>query len=161
MADYSSPQSTAQVQRAIQMTRREHYAEALEVFERHLPPLAQGDISDKRLAAAAFSFYGLCVAVVRRRYSEAVKYCNLSLKSNFLDPDHRYNLARVYLERNDRKRAVESLNAGLRIAPKNTQLNTIFDRIGRRRPPVLPFLSRDNPVNVWLGKRFRRHQPTA
>jgi hypothetical protein len=54
---------------------------------------------------------------------------------------------------------VESLNAGLRLEPNNAQLNRIFDRIGRRRPPVVPFLSRDNPLNVWLGRRFRRHTP--
>jgi tetratricopeptide (TPR) repeat protein len=140
------------VREAIQLTRQEIYEKALEAFEENLPTLTEGTIADKRVAASAFSFYGLCIAMVRRRYAEAVKYCNVSLKSNFMDPDHRANLALVYLERNERSKAVETLNAGLRLAPNNPQINKIFDRIGRRQPPVIPFLARSNALNVWLGR---------
>jgi len=149
------------VTNAINLTRDENYATAIDIFENHLSSLVGGDLSDKRAASAAFSYYGLCVAMVRRRYAEAVKYCNISLKANFLDPDHRYNLALVYLERNDRKKAVETLNAGLRVAPANTRINVVFDSIGRRNPPPLAFLPRDNPLNIWLGKlRGASKQPS-
>lgn len=146
------------VKEAIRLTRHEEFDEALPLFESHLPSLSGGTIADKRLAANAFSYYGLCVAMVRRKYSQAVDYCNVSLKANFLDPDHRYNLAMVFLERGERKKAVETLNAGLRLQPDHTQINTIFDRIGRRRRPVVPFLARGNPVNIWLGKLLRGHK---
>ncbi len=147
------------VKEAIRLTRDEKFGEALPVFESNLPRLSGGTIADKRLAAAAFSYYGLCVAVVRRKYSQAVEYCNVSLKANFMDPDHRANLAQVYLERGDRRKAVETLSAGLRLEPRNTQINRIFDRIGRRQPPVISFLSRDHPLNVWLGKRRAQTAP--
>ena len=143
------------IEHAIELARKESYEEALPIFEQHLPGLTGGDIGAKRLAARAFSYYGLCVAMVRRKYAEAVEYCNISLKANFLDPDHRYNLAMVYLERDDRRHAVEALNAGLRLAPNNTRLKRIFDLIGRRKPPVIGFLGRSNPVNIWLGKMLR------
>ncbi len=154
MTDTTSAQQ--RIARAIDLTRKEQYEEALELFDAHLPTLTSGTLEDKRVAAGALSFYGICVAKVRRKYGEAVKYCNISIRSNMFDPDHRYNLALVYLERDDRRRAVESLSAGLKLKPGHPGINRIFDIIGRRRKPVIPFLPRNNPLNVWLGRRRRK-----
>ena len=138
---------------AVQLTRDSKTSEALPIFEQFLTPLSGGTISDRRTAAAAFSFYGFCVAKVRRKYADGVKYCNISLRANPLDPDHRANLAMVYLERDDRSKAIETLNAGLRLDRRNKRINLILESIGRRQAPTLGFLSRNNPVNVWLGRR--------
>jgi tetratricopeptide (TPR) repeat protein len=138
---------------AVNMTKQEKYAEALELFEELLPILSSNDVAEKRVLSTSSSFYGVCVAMVKRRYAEAAKYCNISLKSNFMDPDHHTNLALVYLERNDREDAIKNLHAGLRIQRHNKRIKMILDRIGRRSPPVITFLHRDNPLNVWLGKR--------
>ena len=101
------------VQEAVAWTRSERFEDAIVVFEKYLPTLSgDGDLQDKRFAAAAFSYYGLCVAMVKRKYAEALKYCNISVKANFMDPEHRVNLALVYLERDDRKNAVRNLEAG-------------------------------------------------
>lgn len=143
------------VRQGVQLTRTERFEEAMQLFESCLPPLAEGDIADKRAAAAAFSYYGLCVAKVKRRYAEAVKYCSISLRAHPYDPDHRANLALVYLERNDRRRAVEQLNKGLRLQTTNPTINQVYSMIGRRQRPVVPFLPRSNPINVWLGKKRR------
>jgi tetratricopeptide (TPR) repeat protein len=141
------------IQEAVSWTRSERYDDAIEVFEKYLPKLfSDGDIQDKRFAAAAFSFYGLCVAMVKHKYAEALKYCNVSVKANFMDPEHRVNLAMVYLERNDRKNAVRNLEAGLRLQPSNKRIQLIFAEIGRRKPVTFSFLSRRNPINVWLGR---------
>lgn len=141
------------VQEAISWTRNERFEDAMVVFEKFLPTLSgEGDLQDKRFAAAAFSYYGLCVAMVKRKYAEAVKYCNISVKANFMDPEHRVNLALVYLERDDRKNAVRNLEAGLRLQPSNKRIQQIFAEIGRRKPVTLAFLSRRNPLNVWLGR---------
>jgi tetratricopeptide (TPR) repeat protein len=159
MVDAALSDIHRRTQDAVQMTKDEDFARAIEIFETALPRLTGGDLSDKRLAAAAFSYYGLCMAMVRRKYAQAVDFCNISLKANFMDPDHRYNLAMVYLERGDRRKAVETLNAGLRLDSRNRRLNSMLDEIGRRRPPVIGFLGRDNPINVWLGKM--RHRSTS
>jgi tetratricopeptide (TPR) repeat protein len=140
---------------AVRLVREESFDEALDLFEGSLPELTSGNLTQKRVAAAAFSYYGLCVAVVRRQYAQAVEYCNISLKRNFLDPEHRYNLAMVFLERGERRKAVETLNAGLRLQSNHKQINTILDRIGRRKRPVVPFLPRGNSLNIWLGKLLR------
>jgi Tfp pilus assembly protein PilF len=104
------------------------------------------------LAAASFSYYGVCVAMVKRKYAEAIKYCNVSVKANFLEPEHRINLALVYLEREDRKNAVQNLEAGLRLQPSNKRIHRIFRDIGQRKAVMFTFLSRDNPINQWIGK---------
>ena len=141
------------IQEAISWTRMDQYEDAIDVFEDYLSILsAEGDLQDKRFAASAFSYYGLCVAMVRRKYAEAVKYCNISVKANFMDPEHRINLALVYLERDDRKNAVKNLEAGLRLQTSNKRINKIFKEIGRRKALMFSFLSRKNPLNVWVGK---------
>ncbi len=142
-----------ELRRAIDLARDEEFAHALAIFEQHLPRMTGGSIDDKRFAAAAMSYYGLCVAMVKRRYSEGVKYCKISIKSNMFDPEHHYNLARIYMERLDRRHAFEALSDGLRLSPHNKRLNRLLDEIGRRGRPPIPFLGRDNPLNVWLGKR--------
>jgi len=141
------------IQEAVSWTREEQYEEAIGVLEKYLPVLSsEGDLQDKRLAAASFSYYGVCMAMVRRKYADAIKYCNLSVKANFLDPEHRVNLALVYLERDDRKNAVQNLEAGLRLQPTNKRIHRIFKEIGQRKGVMFSFLSRNNPINQWVGK---------
>ncbi len=156
MIDPAEPQKKVahmEIERAVELTRNKRYAEALAIFEKQLPQLSTHDVTDKRVLTNSSSFYGLCVAMVRRHYSQAVQYCNLSLKSQFMEPDHRANIALVYLERSDRASAIENLHAGLRIQPNNARINEILNDIGRRKQPAISFLSRDNPLNVWLGRR--------
>jgi tetratricopeptide (TPR) repeat protein len=152
-ADGRKQEVLSEVERAVALTKEARYSEALEIFEQLLPQLSSQDVNEKRVLSNSSSFYGVCVAMVRRRYAEAVQYCNLSLKSQFMDPDHLANLALVYLERNDRASAIEKLHAGLRIQPSNVRINKILDDIGRRKPPPITFLSRSNPLNIWFGKR--------
>jgi len=129
------------IQEAISWARMEQFEDAIGVFEEYLSVLSSdGDLQDKRFAASAFSYYGLCVAMERHKYAEAVKYCN------------RINLALVYLERDDRKNAVKNLEAGLRLQPSNKRIHKIFKEIGCRKALIFSFLSRRNPLNVWIGR---------
>ena len=141
------------IQEAVSWARDGEYLEAISVFEKYLPVLSsEGDLQDKRLAAASFSYYGVCVAMVKHKYADAIKYCNVSVKANFLEPEHRINLALVYLERDDRKNAVQNLEAGLRLHPSNKRIHRIFRDIGQRKAVMFTFLSRTNPINQWIGR---------
>ena len=141
------------VQDAVSRARQEKYEEAISVFEKYLPILSsEGDLQDKRLAAASFSYYGVCVAMVKHKYADAIKYCNVSVKANFLEPEHRINLALVYLKRDDRKNAVQHLEAGLRLQPSNKRIHKIFKEIGQRKAVMFTFLSRRNRINQWIGR---------
>jgi tetratricopeptide (TPR) repeat protein len=140
------------VQHAVRLARERNYGDALLLFEMYLPLLSFNDEHEKRLLTEASSFCGLCLAMEKHRYAEALEYCNISLKRDIMDPDHQANVALVYLERGDRRHAVTHLHEGLRLQSNHPRINEILDDIGRRRQPVLGFLARDNPINVVLGK---------
>lgn len=140
------------VEYAVRLTRDEEYEQALALFEMYLPLLSSGVDEDTRLLAASSSHCGLCMAMVKHKYSEGLDYCNISLRRDILNPDHHANIALLYLERDDRKNAVKHLHEGLRLQPRHRRINRILDEIGRRQSPVLPFLKRENPVNVALGR---------
>jgi len=141
------------VQKAVTLTLEKRYEKAIEIFEACLPTLStEGDLETKRAAANSFSYYGVCLAMVRHKYAEALKYCNISIKSNFMEPDHRINLALICLERDQKKMAVQNLEAGLRLQPSNKRIHRIFGELGRRKPVTFGFLNRRNPINVALGR---------
>jgi tetratricopeptide (TPR) repeat protein len=138
------------------LARAERFEEAITAFEKILPRLSSGTNNEKRLAASGFSYYGLCVAAVRKQYSDAMKYCQLSLKVQPKNADHFENLARVHILARSRKRAVDALFEGLEHDPNHKGINEVLDNIGRRREPVISFLPRNNILNVYFGKR--RHE---
>jgi len=144
------------VTKAAQLTRAEDFDNATMIFEEHLPALSSGSDKDKIIAASVFSYYGLCIAALRKQYSDGIKYCQLSLKVQSSNPEHYENQAKIHLLARSRARAVDALFEGLSHDPNNKPINTILDDIGRRREPVISFLPRDNVLNVYFGKK--RHQ---
>ncbi len=140
------------VEYAVRLTLDEKYEEALPLFLMYIPLLSSGVDEDARALAAVSSHCGLCLAMVKHRYAEALEYCNISLKRDIMNPEHHANAALVYLERDDRKNAVKYLHEGLRLQSNHRRINEILDDIGRRRKPVLKFLKREHPINVLLGK---------
>lgn len=141
---------------AIALTRAERYEDAVVAFETFLPKLSGGSDDDKRLAASAFSYYGLCFAAIRKQYSDAIKYCELSLKVHPKEPDHYENLGKIHLLARSRRGAVDALFNGLELDPDHKGINEVLDLMGRRQDPVISFLPRNNVLNVYLGKR--RHE---
>ena len=142
------------IERGIELTRKQKFEQALPLFAGAIPELGASD-DGKKLLSSCFSYYGLCIAKVERQYGKAVQCCKISVSKRFRDGDHWANFALVYLEANDRKKAVETILKGLKRDPGNRALAYLQKSLGVRRPPVLSFLSRDNPLNVFLGKALR------
>ena len=153
---FSPDRDKAAVLEAIQLTRRGEYEAGLKLFEDNLAPVRSGDLQGERLAAAAYSFYGLCLAKVQNDVAEGVKYCRLSISANLMDPDHCCNLGMIYLQHRDRGNAVRAFHQGLRLAPDHRRIQHILGEIGTRKQPVIRFLRREHPLNIWLGKRRHR-----
>jgi tetratricopeptide (TPR) repeat protein len=141
------------VMEATLLAKDERYEDAVKVFEAFLPEFSSGSDDDKRLAASAFSYYGLCIAALRKQYSDGIQYCELSLKVQPANPEHYENKAKIHLLARSRSRAVEALFEGLNHDPNHRGINSVLDGIGRRQEPVIGFLPRNNVINVYLGRR--------
>ncbi len=106
----------------------------------------------QRLSAPLLSHYGLCLALHRGRIKEAAEFCTFGIEKDRFNPDAYYNMARVWLAGRSRRKAVDAVERGLAVDAHHKGLRELQREIGVRKTPVLPFLHRDNPLNVSLGK---------
>ncbi|HTN51837.1 MAG TPA: hypothetical protein VML50_05500 [Anaeromyxobacter sp.] len=117
------------------------------------------DPRDPRL----MSWYGVTLVLVERNSNLGVLLCDQALRLTGPDPELLLNQARVHLSLNQRERAVRAVTRGLELWPDDPRLHAARLALGTRRAPVLPFLSRNNPLNRILGRlrhRWqRRHSP--
>ena len=109
-----------------------------------------------RLSGPLLSSYGLCLALHKGRIKEAAEFCWLGVEKDHFNPDAYYNMARVWMAGRSRRKAVEALEKGLALDPRHPGLQRLRAEFGSRRPPVISFLHRDNPLNVSLGKVRKR-----
>lgn len=109
-----------------------------------------------RLSGPLLSSYGLCLALHKGRIKEAAEFCWLGVEKDHYNPDAYYNMARVWMAGKSRRKAVEALEKGLALDSKHPGLKRLRAEIGSRKSPVIPFLHRDNPLNISLGKMRSR-----
>ena len=145
--------TTSVIRMAIAATKARKYKEAYALFEEVFAhPVEQETASQKAEYVEALSYYGLAMAMTQGKFKNAVELCRKAIDLQFYNADHFANLVRIYLESGSRKRAVEVLQQGRRTLPGDGTLAALQREIGLRSRPVLPFLARDNPVNITLGK---------
>lgn len=134
------------VETAMNATARGDFEGALTLFR-----LVQKNGGE--IPVRALSYYGLCVVNVERQTKLAVEMAEKARTEEFFDTRHWANLVRIYLAGGSRRRAVAILHEGLDRMPGDSTLLNLRNEIGYRRPSPIPFLHRDNPLNVYLGKR--------
>jgi tetratricopeptide (TPR) repeat protein len=105
--------------------------------------------------ARYLSFYGLCLALEKRQLNEGIRFCKQALDQEFFNPDLCCNLGRLLFRAGRRKDAYEVLLKGYSLQPSHQGIFEELSRMGMRRRPVLAFLSRNNPINIILGKMTR------
>lgn len=111
------------------------------------------------------SYCGYLIAEVENNPREGWKTCEEAIKglknsktmdTAFFFPIFYLNLGRAYLKADRRKPAVKAITEGLKFSPNNAELLELMKGLGQRKSPVLPFLDRSHPLNVFLGKlRYR------
>lgn len=108
------------------------------------------------------SWYGLTLVLVERNSNLGVVLVDEALRAAGPDPLLMLNSARVHLALAQRERAARVVTRGLELFPDDPRLLAARQAMGTRRPPVIPFLSRSNPVNRVLGRiRHRWAQRNA
>jgi tetratricopeptide (TPR) repeat protein len=130
---------------------------------RHLESLAYFESAlnlDERSSSSAprmkyLSYYGLSLSLAAGRTHEAIEMCERALSAEFYNPDLYLNVARVYLSAGQRRRAHKALCQGLRIEKRHAGLIAELRRMGVRRKPLFPFLSRGHLLNRVTGRLAR------
>lgn len=107
-------------------------------------------------APRAMSWYGVTLVLVERNSNLGVTLCDGALRVAGPSPELLLNVARVHLALNQRERAVRPITRGLELWPQDARLLAARAALGTRSAPVLPFLSRKNPLNRTLGKLRHR-----
>lgn len=122
------------------------FKKALECFERLV-------ILER--TPAVCSSLAFCLAREKGAYKEAIALSNEAIRKDPKDVRHFLLLGRIYVLAGRKKEALRTFNLGLRhgVSP---EIETELRNLGMRRPPVLPFLGRDNAFNKFLGKLLAR-----
>ncbi|HEX9942566.1 MAG TPA: hypothetical protein VGG03_11145 [Thermoanaerobaculia bacterium] len=119
---------------------------------RHLGRIAEAGEEAGTLPGVFYSYLGYGIALKDRRIREGLKLCRHSIQVEFYQAENYLNLARTCLLARDRKGAVQAVRAGLKVDRGNRELLVLYKELGIRSQPVLPFLSRANPLNQILGR---------
>lgn len=91
-----------------------------------------------------------CLAKERKEYQQAMNLCREALAAEPNNPDHYYQLSRVYLTAGQKNKAIKSLRKGLKFKRHQPIIDEL-NRIGYRRPPIFSSLPRDHVLNRAAG----------
>jgi tetratricopeptide (TPR) repeat protein len=109
--------------------------------------------------ATGLSHFGLCLAMMQRKFKPAIDLCKLAIELQFYNADHYANLARVYVAAGNRKKAIDAIEQGLKSHAEDETLLEVRRQLGVRAKPPVPFLDRAHPLNITLGQA--RHAKKA
>jgi tetratricopeptide (TPR) repeat protein len=146
-------------QRGLQALADGRNLEALALFEAALE-------LERRLGARApqaryLSYYGLCLAQEGASRRDGAEFCRQAIALEFFNADLFWNYGRVLLVSDRRKEAFAAFVRGLSVQKNHQDILRELSKMGWRRAPVLPFLPRENALNVALGRIFRGGKPQA
>ncbi len=92
----------------------------------------------------------LCVAMVRRSFSEAAHLCRDAIKSEPANPVHYLYMGKIFLLAGQKCKAIKVFQDGLKYG-RNPELIAELEKLGMRKTPVFRFLPREHPLNKFSG----------
>ncbi|MBV9493711.1 MAG: hypothetical protein JOZ54_05665 [Acidobacteria bacterium] len=143
--------TSQEMEAAIEAVREEDYLRALTMFH-DLYGDEDGPPIQTPKDATGLSFFGLALALVQRKFKPAIDLCKRAIELEFYNGDHYANLTKVYIAAGNRRKALETVEQGLKLIPDHEALMEVRASMGNRARPSVPFLDRSHPINVTLGQ---------
>jgi tetratricopeptide (TPR) repeat protein len=91
-----------------------------------------------------------CLAKERRQYQQAMNLCREALQAEPGNPDHYYQLSRIYMVAGQKRQAIKSLRKGLKFKRYQPIIDELI-RLGARKAPVFSSLPREHIFNRSAG----------
>ena len=107
-------------------------------------------------APGYLSYLGLATAHAERKYADAEQLCRRAIEREYHRAEHYHNLGEVMLLAGRRREAIQAFNQALSWNPNHEPSRDALRQLGVRRAPVIGALPRSHPINIFLGKTFRR-----
>lgn len=136
-------EATRLFDKGLALIKRGYPAEAIQCLEQV--------ISLGHKGSACYSWLGLAMARSKWDMAKAEEFCKMAVKKDFYVPQYYVNLAEVYKLKGNKVKAIKTLEAGLELDCENKAILKELYKFGARRRPVIPILSRENPINKELG----------
>jgi len=106
--------------------------------------------ADIELTPTVKSSLAYCMARERGQIKSGRLTCEELIESDPENPFHYLNLGRIMLLEEDRIAAIGAFRAGMDLSP-HPHIIRELTLLGVRKPRVINFLHRDNPLNKYLG----------
>ncbi len=97
-----------------------------------------------------FSYFAACMAKERGQFNHAALLCRDALEKEPDNPVHYLNLGRIFMFQGRKDEAIKILRDGLSHGAEPRIIEEL-QKLGTRKPPVFPFLDRNNPINKSCG----------
>jgi Flp pilus assembly protein TadD len=96
------------------------------------------------------SHLGLCIGLNGNKL-EGEEICRKAVELSSRNPVLLVNLGRILVAQNRRREAWECFTRAYKMDNTNAPAALELSRMGVRKKPMLPFLSRNHPLNIKLG----------
>lgn len=96
------------------------------------------------------AWLGYCLAKERGAFGKALELCRTALEAAPRNSDLYLALGKVYLTAGRKGQALNVLRKGLKMG-RNEEIIRVLHDLGTRKEPILPSLSRENPINIYTG----------
>jgi tetratricopeptide (TPR) repeat protein len=123
--------------------KEKHYDRALHLFQKAHEIYPENPFVASYLGATLVK-----VGIVER----GLDLCRQAVKKRPFQEDILYNLGQAYLWVGNRAEARRTFLLGAKGCNDSNRFLDALRKMGVRRKPIIPFLSRDHFLNRWLGK---------
>jgi len=145
MINHLQPQEA--YEQAVSLFKKREFGSAIPYFLHAIRKTAK----DSHLANEYNSYYGLCLMALGNK-DEGYSKCIIAAETELNNPEVFVILAKAAMILDRRKMALTAISQGLAIDANYTQLRVLRNELGIRKAPILHFLSRNNVLNILLGK---------